>query len=237
MAISADSPAGGAGAPFAKFNRLGDKLVGAFASHAKESQRQKTKFKTGELVYKSGKNGEQVPALEEVMHFVAMPGTTAQVGTVEAGYEPVEAGTHVRFSVSGFNWGQVIDQRKKLPARAGFKEGEPCSGDVYVIELVGWSVATENPGGAERAGFTVQGNRIVMRTEEEREKYVLHQTRSGGNSNTGKDIVITVRRPSDDEKRWEQAADELYTQKPWKKQLATVGGGGSGDDDLDNEPF
>lgn len=235
MAISADSPAGGSGAPFAKFNRLGDKLIGAFASHARESQRQKTKFKSGEPVFKAGKNGEQVPALEEVMHFVAMPGTTAQVGTIEAGYEPITEGSHVRFSVSGFNWGQVIDQRKKLPARAGFKEGEPCSGDVYVIELVGWSVATENPAAAERAGFTVNGNRIIMRTEEERDKYVLHQTRSGGNSNTGKDIAISVRRPTDDEKRWEQAADELYAQKPWKKQLASVGGGH--DDEADLEPF
>lgn len=233
MAIATD--VGGSGSPFAKFNRLGDKLIGAFASNPRESKRQQKKYQTNELIYKAGKDGGQVPALEEIMHFIAMPGTTAQAGTAESGFTPIEEGSHVRYAVSGFKWGQVIDQRKSLPARAGFAAGQPCSGDVYTIELSGWSVKAENPGAAERAGFTVIDNRIVMRTEEEREKYVLHQTRTGGNSNTGKDITITIRRPNDDEKRWEQAADELYSTKPWLKVAA--GGGQAEADGGDDEPF
>lgn len=237
MAISADSGTGG-GLPFAKFTSIGDELLGAFASKPRECQRQRRKYKTGEPITRPGKDGKQVPALEEIMWFIAMPGTTAKVGTAETEYTPIMAGDTVRWSVSGFQWGQVIDARKKLPARAGFKAGEPCSGDVYSIRLASYSVGTENARAAERAGFTVVDGRIVMTTEEQREKYVMHQVRNNGNTSTGKDFVITIRRPEDSEKRWEQAADELFASKPWEKQLASVGGGShDAEEGGDEEPF
>jgi hypothetical protein len=239
MAIATSTTSGGNGAPFAKLNRLGDKVQGAFASDPLESKRQKRNYKTGEPEFKKGKtdkDGKPIPALEEIMHFVAMPETTARIGTADAGFEPIEAGTHIRYSVSGFEWKQVIDQRDALPAYSGFKAGQPCSGDVYEIELTSWSVATDNAAGAEKAGFTVVDGRIIMRTEEDREKYILHQARTGGNSSTGKDVTITIRRPRPDEKRWEQAADELYLTKPWLK-VAAGGGADREDRPEDVEPF
>jgi hypothetical protein len=233
MAIATDT--GGSGSPFAKFNRLGDKLVGAFASNPRESKRQRRNYESGKPEFKLGKDGAQVPALEEVMHFVAMPGTTAQTGTAESGFAPIEVGDHVRYSVFGWKWGQVIDQRKNLPAHAGFKAGQPCSGDVYTFELVGWSAETKNPTGAEAAGFTVLDGRILLRSEADREKYILHQARTnGGNTNPAKDIEITIRRPLPDEKAWEQAADELYLTKPWDKVPA---GGQADDGGESDEPF
>lgn len=235
MAIATDT--GGGGAPFAKLNRLGDKLVGAFASNPREAQRQRRNYESGKPEFKTGKNGEQVPALEEVMHFIAMPGTTAQKGTADTGFETIEEGTHVCFSVFGWKWGQVIEARKNLPAWNGFKAGQPVSGDVYTIELVGWSAETKNPAGAEKAGFTVVDGRILLRSEADREQYILHQARTnGGNTNPAKDIEITIRRPLPEEKRWEQAADELYLTKPWAK--VSAGGGAQSDDQgADEEPF
>ena len=85
------------------------------------------------------------------MHFIAMPGTTAKTGSADEGFEPITEGDEVRFSVQGFRWGQVIDQRKQLPAHAGFKAGQACSGDVYTIRLAGWSAETKNPQAAEKA--------------------------------------------------------------------------------------
>lgn len=239
MAIATSTTSGGAGAPFAKLNRLGDKVQGAFASDPKGSMRQRRNYKTGEPEFKKGKtgpDGKPIPAFEEIMHFVAMPGTTARIGTADAGFAAIEVGSHIRYSVSGFEWKQVIDQRAALPARSGFKAGQPCSGDVYEIELTSWSVATDNPAGAEKAGFHVVDGRIVMRSEEDREKYILHQARTGGNSSTGKDVTITIRRPLDEEKAWEQAADELYLTKTWEK-VAAGSGAASAEAGGDDEPF
>lgn len=217
MAIAADT--GTSGAPFVKFPAIGDRLVGAFASDAGKSRRQRRNFKTGEPELKpDGKT----PSMEEVMHFIAMPGTTAKVGTADAGYTPINDGAHVRYSVHGFKWGQVIDARKALPAANGFAAGQPCSGDVYEITLIGWSASTENPKAAQDAGFTVIDGRIVLRSDDERDKYVLARTRQGGNVNTGMDFEISVRRPNPDEKRWEQAADELFLTKPWESAGAAA---------------
>jgi hypothetical protein len=215
MAIATDTAVGGA--PFAKFNTLGDSLVGAFASDPGKSRRQRRNFKTREPELKAD---GKTPALEEVMHFIAMPGITAKTGTAESGYTPIEPGTHVRYAVHGFKWGQVIDARKGLPAANGFEAGRPCSGDVYTISLIGWSASTENPKAAIEAGFTVVEGRIVLRTEDERDRYILARTRQGGNANTGQDFEISIRRPAPDEKRWEQMADELYLSKPWESTAA-----------------
>jgi hypothetical protein len=231
MAKAADT--GGGGSPFAKFVDLGDTLIGAFGSAPRECKRQARNFDTGNPATKD----DGSPRWEEVMYFIAMPGTTAKLGNADAGFEVIEEGTEVRYSVQGFKWNQVISARNALPPYSGFKAGQACSGDVYTITLCGWSAETKNPAGAEKAGFTVVDGRIVLRTEADREKYILHQARtSGGNTNPAKDFTITIRRPEAGEKRWEQAADELFDRKPWLRQPATVGGGGQ--DDLgDDEPF
>lgn len=218
------------GAPFAKLVELGDTLVGAFASDPGKCRRQARNFETKAPATKP----DGSPLYEEVMHFIAMPGCTAQLGDAERGYQPIEPGTHVRFTVQGFKWGQVIQARKNLPAANGFGAGVACSGDVYKISLAGWSAETKNPQAAQAAGFTVVEGRIVLRTQEEKDQYVLHQSRSGGNTNPARDLTMTVRRPLPDEKRWEQAADELYLSKPWEGTPSTDS---SGADDIPVEPF
>lgn len=230
MARAADT--GGEGSPFAKFVDLGDTLVGAFGSAPRECKRQVRNYDTGNPAVKD----DGSPKWEEVMYFIAMPGTTAKLGNADSGFEVIEEGAEVRYSVSGFKWGQVIDARKALPPYSGFKAGQPCSGDVYTITLAGWSAETKNPAAAEKAGFAVQDGRIILRTEADREKYVLAQIKTGGNTNPAKDYTIAIRRPTADEKRWEQAADELFDRKPWTRVPAAVGGGS--DEHLgDDEPF
>ena len=219
MAQQADT--GGSGSPFVKFNDLGDTLVGAFGSSPSECRRQARNFDSGEPALKA----DGKPLWEEVMHFIAMPGTTAKLGDAEHGFEAIEPGAEVRFSVKGYKWGQVIDARKALPPYSGFKAGVACSGDVYTITLAGWSAETKNPAAAQQAGFTVVEGRIVLRSQEEKDKYVLAQSRNGGNTNPAKDYAISIRRPNPDEKAWEQLADELFLAKPWLRQPAAVGAG------------
>lgn len=231
MARGADS-GGAGGAPFAKFVDLGDTLVGAFASAPDQCRRQVRNYETKEPMVKP----DGRPVLEEVMWFIAMPGTTARTGNPEQGFQAIAEGDHVRLSVSGYKWGQVIQARRALPAYAGFAAGAACSGDVYTIRLAGWSAETKNPAGAQQAGFTVVEGRIILRSQDEKDRYVLAQSRTGGNTNPAKDYEITIRRPLPDEKRWEQAADELFDVKPWQRQPAAVGGG-SGEADDYGEPF
>lgn len=228
MAQAADVASG---SNYAKLVDLGDKIIGAFGSSPNECRRQSTKFGTGEPLFKD--NGK--PQLEEVLWLVAMPGTTAKKGKAESGYEPIDEFDTCLFTVSGYKWKQVIDARKALPAANGFKAGQACSGDIYEIELVGWSAETPNPKAAEAAGFTVVDGRIVLRTQEQKDEYVLAQSRKGGNTNPAKDLAITIRRPTPADKAYEQAADELFLAKPWNRQLATVSAGSnSHDDDLDD---
>lgn len=230
MARAAD-PGSAGGSPFAKFVDLDDTLIGAFGSAPRECKRQARNFDTGNPAVKD----DGSPRWEEVMHFIAMPGTTAKTGSADEGFEPIADGDEVRFSVQGFRWGQVIDQRKQLPAHAGFKAGQACSGDVYTIRLAGWSAETKNPAAAEKAGFTVVDGRIVLRSQEAKDAFVLAQSRNGGNTNPAKDYEITIRRPGPADKRWEQAADELFDRKPWQHAPVTAGSPGAPDDD--DEPF
>lgn len=228
MAQAADVASG---SNYAKLVDLGDKIIGAFGSSPNECRRQMTKFGTGEPLFKD--NGK--PQLEEVLWLIAMPGTTAKKGNAENGYETIEEFDTCLFTVSGYKWKQVIDARKALPAANGFKAGQACSGDVYEIELIGWSAETPNPKAAEAAGFTVVDGRIVLRTQEEKDEYVLAQSRKGGNTNPAKDLAISIRRPTPADKAYEQAADELFLAKPWSRQLATVSAGSAGhEDDLDD---
>lgn len=229
MAQAADVASG---SNYAKLVDLGDKIIGAFGSSPNECRRQMTDFTSGEPLVKD--NGK--PKLQEVMWFIVMPGTTAKKGNAENGYEPLEELDTCLYSVDGYKWKQVIDARKALPAANGFKAGQACSGDVYEIELIGWSAEAKNPKAAEAAGFTVRDGRIVMRTVEERTKYVLAQTERGGNTNVAKDIEVTIRRPTPADKAYEQAADELFLAKPWNRQLATVSAG-SNNAEEDYEPF
>lgn len=221
MAIATDV---GTGTPFAKLVELGDVLIGACASDPKYSKRQARNFDTGNPAVKD----DGKPRLEEILHLVAMPGTTARAGDAEKGYTVITEGDHVRYALQGFKWGQVIEARKNLPAFAGFKAGQTCSSDVYTIRLAGWSAETKNPTAAQSAGFTVVEGRIVLRSQEDKDRYVLAQSRQGGNTNPAKDLEITVRRITPDEKRWEQAADELFLTKPWEV-AAPAAAGGSGD--------
>lgn len=225
----AASTAGASGAPFAKLMRLGDKIEGAFGGSA---TRQQVNFDTKAPLYKD----DGKPRLEEVMHFVAMPGTKAWTGDRDDP-QPIDEGDHVRFSVKGHTWGQVIDGRKALPPYGGFRSGEMCSGDVYTIELIGWSVKSETPAFAKANGLTVVDGRIVMRTTDEKNRYVLARSERGENTNVGNDIHITIRRPNPDEKRWEQLADELYDSKVWAKTATAAADAHSSAELGDEEPF
>jgi hypothetical protein len=205
-------------APFAKLVELGDQLVGAWAGAVKRQQRD---FETGDPVFKRDDVTKQ--ALEEVNWFIAMPGTTAKLGPQGGPYTPVEDGATVRWSFSGFKWGQVIDARKNLPAVAEYKikAGGEASSDVYTIKFIGWSAQTENPAAAEAAGFTVVDKRIILRTDEECDRYVLAQRKRGGNTNPAKDYEVTARRADfTGEAQWVELADELWTSKPWEAQPA-----------------
>jgi hypothetical protein len=232
MAQAAETGVGG-GAPFAKFTQIGATFIGAFGGG---KQRQKRDYKTGDPLWKDAEKTK--PRKEEVMWFVAMPGTTALVGK-EEDLRPIEEGATIRFSVDGFKWGQVIDGRKALPAYSGFAAGTSCSGDVYTFTLVGYSSETENAAAAAKAGFTVSEGRIIMRTPEEHETWVLHRVRNNQNTNAAKDYTVEIRRPTADEKRWEQAADALFSSAPWDKveELVTAGGGRPDNDLGDEEPF
>lgn len=197
--------------PFAKLVELGDTLIGAYAG---DVTRQRRQFGTGDPMLKA----DGRPAKEEIIHLIAMPGTTAKTGSDES-YQPIEPGDHVRYSVNGYKWGQVIDGRKALAAVPQFKvaAGRKASGDVYTFKLIGWSATTENPGAAQAAGFVVVDGRIVMRTDDEHERWVLNQIKKGANTNAGKDFEITVRRSGPGDATWEAKADELYLTKPWER--------------------
>lgn len=233
MAQAADT--GGGTSSFAKFTRIDDTLVGAFGSSPRECQRQARNFDTGNpMVKDTGK-----PLLEEIMWFVACPGTTVRKGNPDAGYETIEPLDAVRFSVQGYKWGQVIDARKQLPAANGFKAGQACSGDIYTIKLVGWSAETKNPAAATKAGFTVVDGRIVLRSQEDKDRFVLHQSNNGGNTNPAKDFEVTIRRPEPADKAYEQAADEMFLAKPWENVPVMVGASSVGHEGLheDEEAF
>ena len=202
------------GAPFAKLVELGDKITGALASNPSESRRQQRNFDTQQPAFK---DDGRTPLLEEILHLVVMPGATARLGDADRGYNAIDPGTHIRYALSGFKWGQVIDARKNLPAVGdAIRAGQDASGDVYEITLAGWSAETKNAQAAQAAGFTVVDGRIVLRSQEEKDRYVLAQSRGGGNTNPAKDVTITVRRPTPAEAQWERLADELYLTEPWK---------------------
>jgi hypothetical protein len=234
MAIATSSAGTSA---FAKFTELGDKVIGALGSDPFLSKRQQRDFDTQRPKFKD----DGRPAMEEILHLIAMPGTTARTGNADSGYEPIEDGDHIRYALAGFKWGRVIDARKGLPARGGFRAGQSCSGDVYTIELVGWSAETKNAKAAEAAGFTVRDGRVILRSQEEKDRYVLAQSKAGGNTNPAKDIEITIRRPTDAEKAWEQAADRLFESKPWvfqaNDETSGQAPGNAHAPDFDEEPF
>jgi hypothetical protein len=198
--------------PFAKLTQLGDTLVGALASDPPCCIREVREFgkETPKL------KADNTPVKEEVIYLVAMPGTTATVGK-DDDTKVVEPGDLVRFSVSGFKWGQVIDARRNLTAANGFRSGQSASGDVYTFRLVGWSAETDNPDAAAKAGFTVVDRRIVLRSQEDKDRYVLARSKQGGNTNPAKDFEVTIRRPEAADKAWEQAADKVFLAKPWER--------------------
>lgn len=227
MAIAIETSGGGA--PYAKFVNLDDTLIGAYAGSLIKQQ---TNFETKLPALKpDGK-----PLKEEVLYLIAMPGTTASTGTEDAGYRGIEAGAQLRYSVVGFKWGQLIGGRRNLPAANGFAGGQSASGDVITVRLVGWSAETKNPDRAKQAGFTVVDGRIIMRTNDERDAYVLHQSKSGGKTTVAKDFTVEVRRPSQYDKAFEQAADAWYLSKPWDKATSSAASADTDGAD-DDEPF
>lgn len=215
--------------PFAKLVDLGDTLVGAFAGSA---QRQIVNFKTRLPEWKDEE--KKVPKREEIMHFIAMPGTTAKLGKDETGYTPIELDTHLRYSASGFKWGQIIEGRKNLPAAHGFVAGQICSSDVYTFSIVGWSASTEGAdvAKAREAGFTIEHNRFILRSQEQKDQYVLARSRKNQPTGVGVDLEIAIRRIAlPNEQRWADLADELYDTKPWEGGAGAAGGGGEYVDD------
>lgn len=227
------------GAPFAKLVSLGDKLVGAWAGAQKKQQRD---YETGDPKWKDDLNadGERVPMLEEVNWFIAMPGTVAVTGNVEEGdTSPIESGEPVRFAFSGFKWHSVIEARKALPALAEFniRKGREAASDVYTIALVGWSKQVKNTAQAAQDGFTVDNDRVLIRSDEDADKFVSWlRKQKVQNLNLAKDLEITVRRVDlPDEAEYDQAACELYDTSPWERRdeapATQAGSDGLGDDD------
>lgn len=201
-----------AGIPFAKLTELGDTLVGALASDPPKCVREAREF--GKETARLKADGK--PVKEEVLYLVVMPGTTATVGKDDDRTLAEELST-VRVALSGYKWGQVIGARKELPAANGFRTGQSASGDVYTLRLVGWSAETQNPSAAEKAGFTVVDGRIILRSQEDKDRFVLAQSRTGGNTNPAKDFEVSIRRPGPADKAYEQAADEVFLSKPWER--------------------
>lgn len=224
MARAVPTPGGG-GTPFAKLVDLGDTIVGAYGGSLMRQQRN---YKTGDPEWKD--EAKTKPRREEVLWLVAMPGTTAKTGNIEKGdLVAVDVEDVIRYAVAGFKWGQIIDGRSSLPAFSGFKAGQICSSDVYTFKLIGWSAATENVAGAQKAGFTVADGRIIMRTQDEKDQYVLARSRQNQPTGVGSDLEITVRRIDQAaEKRFEQLADELFDSKPWERTEAAAGASDEG---------
>lgn len=216
--------------PFAKFATHGQRIIGAYGGR---QTRQQQNFDTKQPMFKAD---GRTPLMEEVIWLVVMPGTTAVTGNLDAP-TALNPGDEIRFAVSGFKWGQLIDQCKNLPAAGAIKAGQRASGDVVEITLAGWSAETKNPTAAQAAGFTVVDGRIVMRTQEEKDRYVLAQSKNGGNTNPAKDYTISVRRPTPADAEWEAKADALFSAKPWEGHAAAPASGQTADTAEDYEPF
>jgi hypothetical protein len=209
----------GGGAPFAKFVNLGDTLVGAWGG---AMQRQAYDYETRKPAYR--RDDPTKPLREEINWFVAMDGTTATTGS-DGDFAQITAGSVVRFSFQGYKWNQVINARKELPAMPEFNiaKGREAYGDVYTITLSGWSAETKNPDAARRAGFAVAENRIILTSQEQKDQYVLAQSRTGGNTNPAKDLTIMVRRIDlPNEAKWDELADTLASTEPWKIQASAL---------------
>jgi hypothetical protein len=225
MAISTNNGTGDGGIPFAKFLKPGDTLIGSFGGSVRRQQR---KFRTQDLATKP----DGSPKLEEILHLVAMPGTTAVTGDLEKEQlDPIKPGDTVRYSVSGFHWKQLIDARRQLPAYANVKAGSEASGDVVTITMTGWSVATENAQVAVNAGFKVVDGRIFFPTFEEKKRWSDPREARGLPTIVAKEYTIEVRRPRPDEATWEAQGDALFTAKPWIVKEPTAVGAS------DYEPF
>lgn len=210
-----------AGDPFAKLVSIGDRLVGAYSGSMTRQQR-----KYGDpKVLLTKDNG--APRLEEVMWLVAMPGTTAVTGNLEKGdTAPVKPGDHVRYVVSGFRWGQVIEARKALPAFDDFRAGELASSDVYTFTVTGFSTRTDNADAARRAGYTVENGRIIMRSQDQYEAWAMQRIKHNQPANAARELDVTVRRiDRATEADWERAADELFAAQPWKRAAQEQNGG------------
>ena len=132
--------------------------------------------------------------------------------------------------------------RSSTPARpsrqrTGFQGGGIGLGRRLPDPLVGWSAGTENPAAAEKAGFTVVDGRIVLPLAGGQGQLCPAQSRRGGNTNPAKDVEITIRRPGPADKAYEQRADEVFLDAPWKKVAVGVGGVSAANDPADDEPF
>lgn len=211
---------GGGGAPFAKFKNIGDTLVGCFAGSTVRQQQKYDPNSTGprELLWKDA--DKTVPFKEEIMWFIAMPGTTAGVGPRDE-LTVIAPEAEVRTAIKGFKWGQVIEARKGLPVYGKVKAGKPASGDVYTITLAGYSSACDNATKAKADGFTVVNDRIVMTDEAGHEKWVLWRLRNQQNTNAAADYTFAVRRPTAEESHYEALADDLFDSAPWANGVSS----------------
>lgn len=225
----------GSAAPFVKFRQIGDTLIGAFGGSVQRQQRKWSPDGPGELLWKRKENPSDPdkPLLEEIFYFVAVAGgCTVVLGNEDDGFRRIEDREVVRFSVSGFKWNQAINAAKTLPAFRTKPDGSPqfaagkrVTGDMWKITLVGYSA--DVPGQAAEqvyraAGLTIVEGRVVMRTEQERTVWANIQIERRQNTNAAKDFEMVCRRVADQERAYEDAADEVYNARPWEKQEEVV---------------
>ena len=166
------------GAPFFKLWDFGDAFVGALASDPSVAEVRRRIAKTtqeggktvtlrdaaGQIVYDTKPDGSF--RMEEVIHLVAIEGSTAWEGTKGSpDAKHVTPGGHYRTSVSKFLWGKVIEARKNLPAvTAGDKvlvgPGESTCQDIYLIAVTHKSAAIESD--TEQAQLAAAGLKVEV---------------------------------------------------------------------------
>lgn len=231
------------GAPFFKLRNIGDTFIGALGSDpdAKESRRrvQETHQVDGKTVRKQDEAGNPVyaqkadgkPKLEEVMHFAAVAGSTATVGSQDdpTVVEPLE---HYRYSVNGFVWGKVIQARQGLPPIAGpdgsiiAQAGQSTCQDIYIFSLTHKSASVDNAteeAQLRAAGLTVEEDngykRVLLPTKETELKRVEVRLGLGLELRAArKEVSVTIRRANADapaEVGAVQAAFQMWENKVW----------------------
>ena len=193
--------------------------------------REQREFGKDEVKLRNGK-----PVKEEILWLVAMPGTTAVTGK-DDDHSPIEPLDVVRFAVSGYRWGQVIDARKALPRRTGSR---PANRPRATSTGSGSSAGPPRPrtrrgreGGLHRRRrpdrAPLAGGQGQLRPRPV-PPWWQHEPGEGRRDHDppprpGRQGVRAAR------------ADEVFLDAPWKKVAVGVGGVSAANDPADDEPF